>query len=178
MKLWWISDICLFQLSLSLGPLDVYNKGRSSSVSSSISSDFGSGHSYHKAPGSEREDANVSIQYLIGISVLGFLLFNRHDFDFFHLFFFCQNWNFQPKQEKVKPASAKIKTSTKSQSFVHQKVPIKQHFYLQTKIIPDLDSLTASHERPFLFWTCVDLNFALCLSFKNINSSIDEEVMI
>ncbi|XP_025090223.1 RING finger protein unkempt homolog [Pomacea canaliculata] len=49
-------------LSLSLGPLDVYNKGRSSSVSSSISSDFGSGHSYHKAPGSEREDANVKLK--------------------------------------------------------------------------------------------------------------------
>ena len=56
---------CL-QLSSGLGSIDAYNKGRSGSVSSSISSDFGSGHSYHKAPGSEREDSNVSWSWCSG----------------------------------------------------------------------------------------------------------------
>ncbi|KAK7112115.1 RING finger protein unkempt homolog [Littorina saxatilis] len=49
-------------MSLGLGSMDAYNKGRSGSVSSSISSDFGSGHSYHRAPGSEREDSNVKLR--------------------------------------------------------------------------------------------------------------------
>ncbi|KAK7507793.1 hypothetical protein BaRGS_00000758 [Batillaria attramentaria] len=49
-------------LSLGQSSIDAYNKGRSGSVSSSISSDFGSGHSYHKAPGSEREDSNVKLR--------------------------------------------------------------------------------------------------------------------
>ena len=44
--------------------LDSVNKGRSGSVSSSIGSDLSSGHSYPKAPGSEREDSNVSDSFL------------------------------------------------------------------------------------------------------------------
>ena len=54
-----ISFLC-FQIPQGMATADLFCQIQSESIISNISSDNGFRHTYHKAPGSEREESNVS----------------------------------------------------------------------------------------------------------------------